>query len=165
IAAAAMASFGASAAAVVGYPSSASVNTTVTGKVGLTIKASGETMNTDEFFVNTQKLGSFSVTIPTEYNNVAGITLGDIHAHNYPDGYMIKISDKTGNINTCTATITGGTAGSIVNSVGEVPINGQQCSFPVNGKSIQLDLTNNGSAGTTDPGVKTITALFTAYSS
>lgn len=164
IAAATMASFGVNAASVnaSGNPSNASLNTIVKGTAGLSITANlVDVLTPVQFMTDTTKLGSFTVVIPQEVVS-DGLAVGDIHAHNYPAGYKIKIKDNASS-NNCTAELAEGGGSASNFSEASSTLNGYQCFFPSTGKTITLDVTNNGTTGAAEPGVRTITAQFVAY--
>ncbi|EGF6664000.1 hypothetical protein IC188_004298 [Salmonella enterica] len=164
IAAATMASFGVNAAPVTasGNPSNASLNTIVKGTTGLSITATVvNALTPTQFMTETTKLGSFTVVIPQEIVS-HGLAVGDIHAHNYPAGYKIKIKDNA-STNNCTAELAEGGNPATNFSSASSTLNGYQCFFPSDEKTITLDVTNNGTTGSAEPGVRTITAQFVAY--
>ncbi|EGW7922276.1 hypothetical protein JGX56_004921 [Salmonella enterica] len=146
IAAATMASFGASAAT---YTSYASVNTEVTGTTGFLVTTSNKSIDVDAFKANTTVLGTFNVTAPV---GATKFTLSDIHAHNYPSGYSVKIG--TGS---CVATL--GDGGQDANFGSE-----SSCDFMSEPEIAQeLNVTNNGGFdGAVAPGVRTLTVKFTS---
>ncbi|EAQ3014134.1 hypothetical protein E4Q46_19925 [Salmonella enterica] len=146
IAAATMASFGASAAT---YTSYASVNTEVTGTTGFLVNASNKSIDVDAFKADTTVLGTFNVTAPVGATN---FTLSDIHAHNYPSGYNVKIGNGL-----CVATL--GESGQDANFG-----NSNQCEFvSQSGVAQELNVTNNGGfKGVVTPGVRTLTVKFTS---
>ncbi|EBP4584913.1 hypothetical protein VH79_17185 [Salmonella enterica] len=146
IAAATMASFGASA---VTYTSYASVNTEVTGTTGFLVTASNKSIDVDAFKADTTVLGTFNVTAPVGADK---FTLSDIHAHNYPSGYKVKIG--TGS---CVATLgEDGKDATFGNS--------NVCDFTSHsGVAQDLNVTNNGGfSGPVAPGVRTLTVKFTS---
>lgn len=146
IAAATMASFGASAAT---YTSYASVNTEVTGTTGFLVTASNKSINVDAFKADTTVLGTFNVTAPV---GATTFTLSDIHAHNYPSGYNVKIGGGM-----CVATL--GANGQDANFG-----NSNACDFASqSGVAQDLNVTNNGGfKGEVAPGVRTLTVKFTS---
>ncbi|EOB2246841.1 hypothetical protein ACIJCA_004777 [Salmonella enterica subsp. enterica serovar Newport] len=146
IAAATMASFGASAAT---YTSYASVNTEVTGTTGFLVTASNKSINVDAFKADTTVLGSFNVTAPV---GATKFTLSDIHAHDYPSGYSVKIGNGL-----CVATL--GENGQDVNFG-----NSNSCEFASQtGIAQDLNVINNGGfKGEVAPGVRTLTVKFTS---
>ncbi|HDA4098067.1 TPA: hypothetical protein O5C63_004470 [Salmonella enterica subsp. enterica serovar Mokola] len=146
IAAATMASFGASAAT---YTSSASVNTVVTGTTGFVVSAADKSMDVDTFKTDKTILGTFTVTAPVGATTFA---LSDIHAHNYPEGYKVKIGGGS-----CVATLD-------VNGQYSAFGNSNVCDFAsVTNVSQNLDVTNDGGfAGSVAPGVRTLTVKFTS---
>ncbi|EEG6606126.1 hypothetical protein G3K90_003306 [Salmonella enterica] len=146
IAAATMASFGASAAT---YTSYASVNTEVTGTTGFLVNASNKSIDVDAFKADTTVLGTFNVTAPV---GASKFTLSDIHAHNYPSGYKVKIGTGL-----CVATL--GEGGQDVNFG-----NSNSCEFMSEPEVAQkLNVTNNGGfKGEVAPGVRTLTVKFTS---
>ncbi|EBF4784107.1 hypothetical protein AC369_16545 [Salmonella enterica subsp. diarizonae] len=146
IAAATMASFGASA---VTYTSFASVNTVVTGTTGFVVSATDQSMDVDAFKADKTILGKFNVTAPV---GAVTFTLSDIHAHNYPDGYKVKIGGGT-----CVATLD---ANGQYSAFG----NGGVCDFAsVTNVAQNLDVTNNGGfTGAVAPGARTLTVKFTS---
>lgn len=164
IAAATMASFGVNAALVnaSGNPSNASLNTIVKGTTGLSITADVvAALTPTQFMTDTTKLGSFTVVIPQEVAS-NGLAVGDIHAHNYPAGYKIKIEDNA-SANFCTAELAVNGSPATNFSTASSTLGGYQCFFPSEDKSITLSVTNNGTTGVAEPGVRTITAQFVAY--
>lgn len=148
IAAATMASFGASATAVT-YTSSASVNTVVTGTTGFVVSSADKTMDAETFKANGTVLGVFNVTAP---DGAVKFTLSDIHAHNYPTDYKVKIGDGS-----CDATLD-------VNGQYSAFGNGDVCDFVSSSHVAQdLKVTNNGGfTGDVLPGVRTLTVKFTS---
>ncbi|ECY1036710.1 hypothetical protein F6532_21450 [Salmonella enterica] len=149
--AAAVASFGASAK---DYTSYASVNTVVTGESGFKITASdGPNVDVSGFKVAGVKLGSFSVKVPT---GASSFKLSDIHAHDYPQGYVVKIAATAPASGTCVATVSGDVV-KLDNEATECPIT------KVGGDAVTLDVTNNAPfIGTVEPGTKTLTVKFTS---
>lgn len=145
--AAAVASFGASAAT---YTSYASVNTVVTGTTGFVVSAVDKSMNAETFKASGTLLGQFNVTAP---ENAIKFTLSDIHAHNYPNNYKVKIGSGS-----CEATLD--TNGQDALGFG----NGNTCDFSsTSGVAQNLDVTSDGVfAGTVAPGVRTLTVKFTS---
>lgn len=147
IAAATMASFGASA--VTTYTSFASVNTVVTGTTGFVVSATDQSMDVDTFKADKTILGKFNVTAPV---GAAKFTLSDIHAHNYPVGYKVQIGGGS-----CVATLD-------VNGQYSTFGNDNVCDFTSETNVAQnLDVTNNGGfTGAVAPGVRTLTVKFTS---
>lgn len=146
IAAATMASFGASATE---YTSNASVNTVVTGTTGFQISATDGKLSAEQFKAVGADLGAFIVKAP---DGASVVSLSDIHAHNYPNGYVVKIADN--NVDTCTATLASG----VDNSFGLQ----NKCDFDVSGDSpVTLSVTNNSVFNDeVVPGTKTLTVTF-----
>ncbi|EJJ4076635.1 hypothetical protein OOP60_005132 [Salmonella enterica] len=142
IAAATMASFGASAE---NYTSSASVNTIVTGGTGFSVSADGGSVNVDQFKTAGTLLGTFKVTAPT---GAAKFSLSDIHAHNYPDNYEVQIGDST-----CKAKLSSGVDASFGT--------GNTCDFDYAGvtKDLVVKSVNEFTSAVT-PGVRTLTVTF-----
>ncbi|MGU6968301.1 hypothetical protein ACV2FQ_24140 [Salmonella enterica subsp. enterica serovar Poona] len=150
--AAAVASFGASAKE---YTSYASVNTVVTGDSGFQITATdGANVDVSGFKAAGVKLGSFSVKAPA---GASSFKLSDIHAHDYPQGYVVKIAATAPASGTCVATV--GSAG-----VADLAENATECSITdVGTDAVTLDVTNNAAFdGTVNPGTKTLTVKFTS---
>ncbi|ECX0642206.1 hypothetical protein AHX13_23895 [Salmonella enterica subsp. enterica serovar Newport] len=146
--AAAVASFGASAATT--YTSSASVNTVVTGNSGFSITTTDKTLNTTSFKAAAAELGQFVVKVPT---GATTVSLSDIHAHDYPLNYVVKIAGGSGE---CIATV--GAAGATTLKGG-----GQTCDITGVSNSVTLDVTNNAAfVGDVIPGTKTLTVKFTS---
>ncbi|EJJ1248335.1 hypothetical protein NIO16_004881 [Salmonella enterica] len=145
--AAAVASFGASAK---DYTSYASVNTVVTGDSGFTITTVDKTLDTTSFKAATAELGQFVVKVPT---GATTVSLSDIHAHDYPLNYVVKIAGGSGE---CIATV--GAAGATSLKGG-----GQTCDITGVSDSVTLDVTNNADfVGDVIPGTKTLTVKFTS---
>lgn len=145
--AAAVASFGASAK---DYTSYASVNTVVTGDSGFSITTVDKTLDTTSFKAATAELGQFVVKVPT---GATTVSLSDIHAHDYPLNYVVKIAGGSGE---CIATV--GAAGATSLKDG-----GQTCDITGVSDSVTLDVTNNADfVGDVIPGTKTLTVKFTS---
>ncbi|EHY9252264.1 hypothetical protein K4955_004700 [Salmonella enterica] len=149
--AAAVASFGASAK---DYTSYASVNTVVTGQSGFEITAEdGPTVDVDGFKKANVKLGSFSVKAPA---GASSFKLSGIHAHDYPQGYVVKIAAAAPASGTCVATVSGDVA-NLDDEATECPITGAGAG------AVTLDVTSNAPFdGSVDPGTKTLTVQFTS---
>ncbi|EIO8636803.1 hypothetical protein LRF31_004617 [Salmonella enterica] len=145
IAAATMASFGASAT---DYTSYASVNTVVTGDSGFSITTVDKTLDSTSFKASAAELGQFVVKVPT---GATTVSLSDIHAHDYPNGYVVKI---TGGGSECIAT---------VGAAGATTLKGGACDITGVSGSVTLDATNNAAfVGDVIPGTKTLTVKFTS---
>lgn len=159
IAAATVASFGASAQHHYSTISSfASVNTIVTGNSGFKISASDKVVSETDFKTATTELGSFAITLP---QSAKGFSLKNIHAHNYPNGYAIKITPTTFGGNVCIATV-GVSANDITPTINTAD-GSYQCTFTGEGSGA-LTLTNNATFGeVVTPGARTFTAEFVSY--
>ncbi len=143
--AAAVASFGASAT---DYTSYASVNTVVTGNSGFSITTVDKKLDTTSFKASAAELGQFVVRVPT---GATTVSLSDIHAHDYPDGYVVKIA---GGGSECIAT---------VGSAGATTLKGGACDITGVSDSVTLDATNNAAfIGDVIPSTKTLTVKFTS---
>ncbi|EMJ2324833.1 hypothetical protein V7L32_005382 [Salmonella enterica] len=150
IAAATMASFGASAR---DYVSSASVNTVVTGDSGFVITTVDKELDATSFKTSGADLGRFVVTVPKGAN---AVSLSGIHAHDYPQGYVVKIAPNGGGAGECVATV--GAAGATT-----LPQNATSCDITEVSTSVNLDVSNNATfAGDVTPGTKTLTVKFTS---
>ncbi|EBZ5135026.1 hypothetical protein EBP34_25020 [Salmonella enterica subsp. enterica serovar Saintpaul] len=150
IAAATMASFGASAR---DYVSSASVNTVVTGDSGFSITTVDKELDATSFKAIGADLGRFAVTVP---NGATTVSLSGIHAHDYPKGYEVKIAPNGGGTGQCVATVGEG-------GVTSLPENATSCEITEVGSSVNLDVSNNTTfAGDVIPGTKTLTVKFTS---
>ncbi|EJI6541235.1 hypothetical protein NFS12_004985 [Salmonella enterica] len=142
IAAATMASFGASAET---FTSSASVNTVVTGKSGFSVSADGGTVNVEQFKSANALLGKFKVTAPA---GAAKFSLTDIHAHNYPDDYQVQIGKAS-----CKAKFASG----LSSGFGDANV----CDFDYAGVTKELAVESVGQfVGDVNPGVRTLTVTF-----
>lgn len=146
IAAATMASFGASAK---DYTSSASVNTVVTGTTGFVVSSADKTMDAETFKADGTVLGVFNVTAP---DGATKFTLSGIHAHNYPTGYKVKIGSGS-----CEATLD-------TNGSDAAFGNGGACDVTITPHVVQdLEVKNYGGfVGDVAPGVRTLTVNFTS---
>ncbi|HFL6486151.1 TPA: hypothetical protein ACGWJ2_003749 [Salmonella enterica] len=151
IAAAAMASFGASAAHTYATDvSHASINTMINGDSVVTVTGTnGGSLSVEEAKTAGKKLGSFDIVLPA---SAAGYGISHIHSHGYPDGFKVKFGD-------CAVAVTG--AGGDIKSSAQLD-SGYECVF---GKTLSLDVLTDAGNGMADiqPGSKTITADFVAY--
>lgn len=162
IAAATVASFGASAERTYSNTTSsfASVNTIVTGKSGFNISANDKAVSESEFKTANTELGSFAITLPQSVN---GFSLKNIHAHNYPNTYEIKITPTSFGGNVCVATVGAGASDINLTSSTNVADSTYQCTFTGEGSGA-LTLTNNKEfEGAVTPGTRTFTAEFVSY--
>ncbi|EDN3471587.1 hypothetical protein C0Z46_24320 [Salmonella enterica] len=149
--AAAVASFGASAKV---YTSYASVNTTVTGDSGFQINATnGKDVDVNGFKASGADLGTFVVKAPV---GATAFNLSDIHAHGYPQNYVVKIA-ATGATGTCVATVDAAGLAVLEGNVPNCPINA------FTSDSVTLKATNNALfESDVTPGTKTLTVKFTS---
>lgn len=161
IAAATVASFGASAERGYSTTSSfASVNTIVTGESGFKISANDKVVSGPDFKAANTELGSFGVTLPQGAN---GFSLKNIHAHNYPNTYEIKITPTTFGGAACVATVGVGASDINLASSTNAADATYQCTFTGEGSGA-LTLTNNKKfEGAVTPGARTFTAEFVSY--
>ncbi|EKN5802409.1 hypothetical protein PXU57_003036 [Salmonella enterica subsp. enterica] len=148
--AAAVASFGASAKV---YTSYASVNTVVTGDSGFSISTIDKSLDTTSFKAKGTELGQFAVTVPT---GATTVTLSDIHAHDYPKGYVVNIAPNGSGEGECVATVGD-------NGLTSLPLDALGCDITNVSKSVNLDVTNNAAfVSDVTPGTKTLTVKFTS---
>ncbi|HFJ4359466.1 TPA: hypothetical protein ACGUH5_003921 [Salmonella enterica] len=161
IAAAAMASFGASADTVFSAPSYASINTTVKADSYLAVTATDA--DTTLALINQAgtKLGSFAVAMAgTDAESYTNVVVEKIHAHGYPDtGFNIKLTGGT-----AVCTVEAGThPDAVADKVGVTSESAGTCSFTKSEAQDIVVTTVADSTKVTDAGVKTITAQFRAY--
>ncbi|EKQ0891765.1 hypothetical protein P4Q63_003299 [Salmonella enterica] len=153
--AAAVASFGASAVdhTYTGNVSHASINTMITGDAVVTVTGTnGSDLTVEEAKTAGKTLGSFNITLPS---NVDGYGISHIHSHGYPDGFKVKFND-------CAVTANSEDQMKLAAALPGVDAS-YECVFAktVTIVSVTTDSGNDGAVLT--PGVKTITADFTAY--
>ncbi|HFW3114347.1 TPA: hypothetical protein ACIBOF_004810 [Salmonella enterica subsp. diarizonae serovar 61:r:-] len=148
IAAAAMASFNASAHNFDSAHSSwASLNTTVEGNSVVAVVATPAAISLDDIKADGKSLGKFTVQIPM---GSVGIALSDMHSHGYPSTFKFKVGS-------CAVADTDGAVSAVAKT------EGYDCLIDGTG-NIDLDVTTNGTQSLDfTPGVKTISAKFTTY--
>ncbi|EOV0287490.1 hypothetical protein ACOIPX_000828 [Salmonella enterica] len=162
IAAATMASFGASAVDTYSAPSTASVNTIVKGASSIVVSATDQNISLDDFLKSDQQIGSFAVSFNgSNVENYTDILVEKIHAHGYPADFKISLTGVSGA--KCEVT-TGVTAESAVNTTGKNEAS--TCNFSLSDAATITVKTNQKTTGNVagaDAGTKTITAQFRAY--
>lgn len=155
IAAATMASFNASA--VVAYDtnnvSHASVNSQVTGKSVVTVTGqNGGSFDTDAIKAAGNNLGSFGIDLPV---GADGFGISNIHSHGFPDDFVVKFND-------CKVKVASGVMARVE---GQTALGAghtsQTCVFAKDITSVAV--TTEANNAVVEPGTKTITADFTAY--
>ncbi|EBP3802520.1 hypothetical protein KCG26_003465 [Salmonella enterica subsp. enterica serovar Oslo] len=158
IAAATMASFNASAVTYdTNNVSHASVNSQVTGKSAVTVTGNnGGSFDTDAIKVSGNDLGSFGIQLPA---SAAGFGISGIHSHGFPDGFQVKFND-------CKVGVENGTGGKMTLVGAQQPVlsgenAGKECVFT--SSVTKVAVTTEANNVTVEPGTKTITADFTAY--
>lgn len=160
IAAATMASFGASATDVYSAPSTASVNTIVKSASSMVVSATDQEISLDDFLKKDQSIGSFAVSFNgADVENYTDILVEKIHAHGYPADFKIKL---TGGATSCE--VNTGLSSSVVNISGKGVTD--TCAFSLADASNIVVKTNQittGNVAGADAGTKTITAQFRAY--
>ncbi|ECD7356875.1 hypothetical protein E6W94_15715 [Salmonella enterica subsp. enterica serovar Poano] len=156
IAAATMASFGASATTTydTDHASWASLNTTVTGNAALIVTASNDkTITVDDFKQPNQNLGAFTITVPA---SETGIAISDIHSHGYPSGFKVKF-------NACEVVASSGGLFAKADKFGSYDCEFSGLTGGVN-EVITLETSDNMAIGDViKAGVKTITAKFVSF--
>ncbi|ECW0329204.1 hypothetical protein F3Q52_21730 [Salmonella enterica subsp. enterica] len=152
IAAAAMASFGASAAHTYATDvSHASINTMINGdSVVIVTGTNGGSLSVEEAKVAGKTLGSFAIGLPV---SAAGYGISNIHSHGYPDGFKVKFG-------TCAVAVSGA-GGDIKNTL--QPDTGYECVFDKTTLSLDVKTDEGNATADIQPGSKTITADFVAY--
>ncbi|HAF1610949.1 TPA: hypothetical protein G8M64_005353 [Salmonella enterica] len=160
IAAATMASFGASAVELYSAPSHASVNTVVKAPASIHISSIDKEVELSDFAKLGTEIGTFQVGF--EGSNTTGYTdilVEKIHAHGYPSDFKISLNGVGGA--KCEVT-TGATAETAVNTTGKTAAS--TCDFSLSDAATIVVKTNQTSTVTdADAGTKTITAQFRAY--
>ncbi|EEF7942084.1 hypothetical protein GWY78_24760 [Salmonella enterica subsp. diarizonae] len=155
IAAATMASFNASAVTYDTNVSHASVNSVVTGSSVVTvIGQDGGSFNTTEILDAGKTLGTFTIALP-DNKSVAGFGISGIHSHGFPNDFVVKFNDCKVKVTSDAMTRADGQA-----QLGEGHTS-QTCVFANSVKSVVVTTETNTAA--VEPGTKTITADFTAY--
>ncbi|EAP7867854.1 hypothetical protein EX404_18785 [Salmonella enterica] len=156
IAAATMASFNASAVIYdTNNVSHASVNSVVTGSSVVTVTGQdGGSFNTTEILDAGKTLGTFTIALP-DNKSVAGFGISGIHSHGFPNDFVVKFND-------CKVKVT---SDAMTRVDGQDPLGAghtsQACVFANSVKSVAVTTETNTAA--VEPGTKTITADFTAY--
>ncbi|HFZ9112660.1 TPA: hypothetical protein ACIPVM_004412 [Salmonella enterica subsp. diarizonae serovar 50:k:z35] len=161
IAAATMASFNASANTYdPNNVSHASVNSVVTGSSVVTVTGSdGGSFNTTDILVVGKNLGTFAIQLPDNVSFL-GFGISGIHSHGFPNDFQVKFND-------CIVKVEAqGQMKRVVSRQDALTEDnvGQECVFTKNTKSVAVTTEDNANL-TVDPGTKTITADFTAYTS
>lgn len=148
IAAAAMASFNASAHEFdIAHSSWASLNTTVKGTSAVAVVATPADISLEDIKLDGKSLGKFTVQVPM---GSVGIALSDMHSHGYPTTFKFKVGQ-------CAVADTAGNVSALAKT------EGYDCLIEGEGNMV-LDVTTNGEQNLDfTPGVKTISAKFTTY--
>ncbi len=154
---AAVASFGASAAlshTYTGNTSHASINTMITGNSVVTVTGvSGGSFSIDDAKLSGKKLGSFSITLP---EGVQGYGISGIHSHGYPNGFKVKFED-------CAVAVNGEDQMKLTSTTLSGDDFGKECVFTSATATVNVMTDEGNDKAALTPGVKTITADFTAY--
>ncbi|HAF5680505.1 TPA: hypothetical protein ACJGSF_005201 [Salmonella enterica subsp. enterica serovar Muenchen] len=157
--AAAMASFGASAAEAYSPASTASFNTVVKASSSLVVGAESKEVLMNDFLHSGTEIGSFQVKFNGDNSEkYTDILVEKIHTHGFPDGFKIQLA---GGATNCDVT-TGVAAESAANVTGKGVAN--TCDFVLaDAAKIVVKTNQDTESSQVVAGTKTITAQFRAY--